>query len=186
MAATIKTFPNGFIVLKNGLVSCSCCEQGFCKFFTLGSLLYVAGFSGTRGFGPDSPVFMDFSEVDLRMDLVGEDGPIGDDSDKPGNTYSRYRACWRFLCREVSVSGGSIRSETNTPIGGPTTTGKNLWNDVCLPIFGPEQQSGTYIYAVNFLGWRQRQRLGDPGRPFDFRPSDTKYDAYKWKITKIE
>jgi hypothetical protein len=188
--STIKTrliSDERFIITKlinnERKVSCSCC--GFCGFFDIGVLLYDAGFSGTRSAGPASPVFLSFDEITLKMSAVGG-GSFRDDSDKPppvGNrNYRRRRACWRFLCREVVVVDGQIESETNRTIGGGTTTGKNLWDDICLPLLGPEQQSGTYIYSISFNAW-WITRTFDTNRG-RFQRSDTNYEVIKWEITE--
>jgi hypothetical protein len=176
---TIKT-QGGKVLTKEGKVSCECC--GYCKYFDIEVLLYQANFSGGV---PDSEIFLSFDDVDLVMSAVGINSEFQDKSDQPAPGWKRERACWRFLCREVSVSDGQITSEKNTYIGGPTTTGKDLWVDICLPLFGPETESGTYIYSVDFYGWA-KSRSRTPPSPRQFQPSDTGYEVIKWKVTKQE
>ena len=161
------------IVTKDGKVSCSCC--GYCKYFDIDVLLYEAGFSGGNYAEPVSAMpklTLDFSFIDFA--------DAYDDSDKPSGNWGRKNACWRFLCREVSVSDGQITSETNKEIGGPTTNNKDLWEDICKPLFGDETESGTFIYSIGFQGWHQPF-----SKPTAFIPSDTGYEVEKWQIIKI-
>jgi hypothetical protein len=91
-------------------------------------------------------------------------------------------ACWRFLCREVVVDENQVlTSEKNTQIGGPTTNDKDLWLDICKPLFGNETESGTFIYAIEFFGWKSRKTRNTPQV---FVASDTAYGVIKYKIIK--
>jgi len=186
---TIKTQlvsdkPRIITKIVNGqiLVSCSCC--GYCSYFDISVLLYNAGFSGSKGNGPDTiPVLLDFGNIILEMNPI-DSNSYCDDSDRPsGDFWRRINACWRFLCREVNVLNGEIISESNKEIGGSTTTGKSLWEDICFPLFGDEEQSGTYIYSINFLGWG-KSTIVNGLRINEFVPSDQCYDIIIWKITE--
>jgi hypothetical protein len=171
---------NKKIILKDGKVSCECC--GYCNLLDIDILLYEAQFSNNNYPNPIS------LSSGLLITLVGSGGAC-DDSDYPpdpapeqGRYWYRVTACWRFLCRHVTVNGGQIASETNFTFGGPTTTGKNLWTQIARPIFGDETESGSYLYSVSFKGWRVAFR--STGVTPQFVPSDLCYDILKWKITK--
>jgi hypothetical protein len=163
------------VILKGGKVSCSCC--GFCKYFDIDVLLYEAGFSGSGYTNPIS------ASPDLTLDFNGEsENDFDSDEDRPSGEYHRVAACWRFLCREVVVDENQVlTSEKNTQIGGPTTNDKDLWLDICKPLFGNETESGTFIYAIEFFGWKSRKTRNTPQV---FVASDTAYGVIKYKIIK--
>lgn len=157
--ATIKRTPGGSIITKGGLPSCSCCNEGICSGFDLDMLLF--------NFPPEGYVFtpIDAGFVEGLPTLTG---------------YKRKDACLRFLCREVVVAGGVIVSENSTEFGGPTTNGKDLWLDICRPLFGDETLTGNYFYVIEFEGW-----IEDGPRPRDWISADDQYYVTKYLVTKI-
>jgi hypothetical protein len=188
--ATIK-LQNDKVILKDGKVSCSCC--GYCKYFDIENLLNIFGSRGQAGFGGSA--ILAGIDVGEGYQLEGQDfGVIGFENQPDPPVVGDFKvipkdACLRFLCREVIVDGGIITSETNTYIGGPTTTGKDLWEDICFPLFGDESQSGTYLYIVKFFGWYSDWGFNPEGYsvyPRYWQSSDENGEVWKLKITREE
>jgi len=178
------------IVLKEGKVSCSCC--GLCQYFDIENLLNNFGSQGQANFG--DPTILVGIDVGEGYQLEGQDfGVIGFENQPDPPVVEDYKviqkpACLRFLCREVNVDGGTITSETNTYIGGPTTNNKDLWEDICFPLFGDETESGTYLYIVEFYGWFSDWGRANDGnysvRPRYWQSNDENGEVWKLKITR--
>jgi len=153
----IKLTAEGKVITKSGLPSCSCCGQGLCSAFNLDMLL--------SSFPPDGYTFE-------------EEGELFEEGLATLTGYKRKEACFRWLCREVVVSGGVIVSESNTAFGGPTENAKDLWIDICRPLFGDETRSGNFFYRIDFRGWEQ---LG--AKPRIWISEDDQYYVTKYFIT---
>jgi len=208
MAATIKTFPNGSIVLKNGLVSCSCCcncqifntevllnyskndhftkmkssveiSQDGLSFFSVGGNDYQSQNMGFRGF-------------DYIFSSSGSIGQLRPTTGRP-QWLVRKPACLRWLCRCVTVSEGGLRVGQQQEYGGPSINNLNFWEDVVRPRWGDETESGTFLYIIIFLGlFRRRRTVGGPPENSEDYPSTMYWEprddeAYimKERITKI-
>lgn len=163
--ATIKLQPSGNVLIKDGKVSCGCCV--LCSNFDLD--FFFDELPRTEGAG--LVVVGDFTFDDKGTLL------------QQGETYKggfkRRKACLRWLCREVVVSNGVITSERNTEFGGPTTNGKDLWVDIVRPLWGDETLSGTYVYEIEFYGWRESGPT-----PNDWISEDDEYYVTKNLVTK--
>ena len=164
---TIKRTAEGKIITKGGLPSCTCCGGALCSDFDLDLLLHTLH--------PDGYV-LDGYTFAFQGEGVQQGALI-----VPGYLVQpkRKRACLRWLCREVVVSGGVIVSESNTSFGGPTTNNKDLWDDICQPLHGDETVSGTFLYVIEFFGWIE---LGPAPRIWD--RADDEYYVTKYFVTK--
>jgi hypothetical protein len=162
---TIKITAEGKVITKGGLPSCACCG-GICSVFDLDLLLYtlhpdyvLAGYT-----------FEFEGELFQQGALIVEGYLVQPE---------RKQACLRWLCREVVVSGGVIVSASNTVFGGPTTNNKDLWVDICRPLFGDETRSGTFLYVIEFFGWQ-----GGEVSPRYWISADDEYYVTKYFVTK--
>jgi hypothetical protein len=176
------------VVLKDGKVSCECCrcievqrilDTGFFRGFYY---YFISEHNPPRDEEP-FPESISFAVYNLNLILI----LIGQISNRqflnnpnPGGCRQGFRMCHRFLCRKVIVEGGVIVFASNTEFGGPTTTGKRLWEDICEPEFGDETESGTYFYYIDFFGWREYYP------PKFMYQSDENYVIAKYKIETIE
>jgi hypothetical protein len=164
--ATIKLTAEGKVIIKDGKPSCDCCGV-LCSIFDLDLLLYTLHYGGYVLAGYTFDIEGDlFQQGALTLEgyLV-----------QP----KRKLACLRWLCREVVVSGGVIVSESNTEFGGPTENNKDLWVDICEPLFGDETHSGTFLYVIEFCGWQ-----GGTVSPRYWISADDEYYVTKYFVTK--
>ena len=162
----IKRTAEGKIITKSGKPSCACCG-GICSIFDLDLLLHTLH--------PNGYVLAGYTFA-FQGELFQQGALI-----VPGYLVQpkRKRACLRWLCREVVVSGGVIVSESNTSFGGPTKNNKDLWDDICQPLHGDETVSGTFLYVIEFFGWIE---LGPTPRVWD--RADDEYYVTKYLVTK--
>jgi hypothetical protein len=185
---------NKKIILKDGKVSCECCGCESVK-----KILDTGYFSGwehsvlKNGKLPPPPT-INFSGLNLTLNLLGQTLRLVSSNPAPGfacrtNGVDRIvRTCLRFLCRSVNIEGGVIKSESNTEFGGPTTTGKDLWDDICKPEFGNETQSGTYMYIISFKGWRYFY-YSNPEYTYSgprIIKGDDDYEIFKYKVNRTQ
>ena len=162
----IKRTAEGKIITKSGKPSCACCG-GICSIFDLDLLLHTLH---PNGYVLAGYTFAFQGELFQQGALIVE-GYLVQPERKP--------ACLRWLCREVVVSGGVIVSESNTSFGGPTTNNKDLWLDICKPLFGNETSSGTFLYVIEFFGWQ-----GGLVSPRYWISADDEYNVTKYFVTK--
>jgi hypothetical protein len=185
---------NKKIILKDGKVSCECCGCESVK-----KILDTGLFSGwdqlvAFGYNGNAPAVFDFDifGLNLRITLISEILKLVSENPYPGGASRRTGGrrlcdmCLRFLCRKVIVKNGAIISETNTEFGGPTSTGKDFWEDICKPEFGDETQSGTYMYIISFKGWRNFYDNVGPNGGRTVNVGDQDYKIWKYKVTKIQ
>jgi hypothetical protein len=184
------------VILKGGKVSCSCC--GCVEVQQILDTRYFSGFYYRERIAPYAPPYnlntasvgpypspISFPELGYELILIATaDNRQFLVNPLPGGACKQYRLCHRFLCRKVRVEGGEIVFASNTEFGGPTTNEKRFWDDICEPEFGDEATSGTYLYVIDFFGFKRFYGDGD-GQGKNFFKSDSDYEIAKYKLQNI-
>jgi hypothetical protein len=188
-------------------VSCSCCC--LCQIFDTEMLLnfskndhYTRMKRSVEVGGPLS--FFSVEEQNYQSENLGFRGfdyqfSVGGINTRPtsgriGEWLLRKPACLRWLCRCVEIDENEdISVIQQHEYGGPTVNNLDLWEDVVLPRWGEETESGTFLYIVIFLGlFRRLRSVGVPpasapdypGSRF-WEPRDDEAYILKERITKI-